>query len=304
MGLFSTMIQLQLQLFLLMAVGYFCKYIGILNDESKKSLSDLLIYVILPCNIINSFTSGIEVSSELIFNCFLSVAISCVIQIVSIYGGKLLFRNYPENKASAAKYALIVSNSSFIGIPVAECMYGNLGVLYTAIFQIPSRFTMWSAGLSLFTNVDRKETIKKVVTHPCVIACVGGFFLMLGGVTIPGFFGKTIASLSKCTSPVSMLVIGAILCGTDKKQLFKKDVLFFCFVRLILVAVITYVPLRALGVDRMISGMALIMTAMPAGSTTAILAQKYGCDAEYAAALIFTSTLLSIITIPILSIII
>ena len=134
MGLFSTMIQLQLQLFLLMAVGYFCKYIGILNDESKKSLSDLLIYVILPCNIISSFTSGIEVSSELIFNCFLSVAISCVIQIVSIYGGKLLFRNYPKNKASAAKYALIVSNSSFIGIPVAECMYGNLGVLYTAIF--------------------------------------------------------------------------------------------------------------------------------------------------------------------------
>ena len=63
MGLFSTMIQLQLQLFLLMAVGYFCKYIGILNDESKKSLSDLLIYVILPCNIISSFTSGIEVSS-------------------------------------------------------------------------------------------------------------------------------------------------------------------------------------------------------------------------------------------------
>ena len=114
MGLFSTMIQLQLQLFLLMAVGYFCKYIGILNDESKKLLSDLLIYVILPCNIISSFTSGIEVSSELIFNCFLSVAISCVIQIVSIYGGKLLFRNYPENKASAAKYALIVSNSSFI----------------------------------------------------------------------------------------------------------------------------------------------------------------------------------------------
>ena len=53
-------------------------------------------------------------------------------------------------------YGIICSNSSFIGIPVIESLYNSLGVMYTSIFQMPIRFTMWSAGLSLFTVVDKK----------------------------------------------------------------------------------------------------------------------------------------------------
>ncbi len=141
---------------------------------------------------------------------------------------------------------MIVSNSSFIGIPVAEAIYGHLGVLYTAIFQIPIRFTMWSAGLALFTNVGRKETIKKVATHPCIIACVVGFVLMVLDVTLSGFVGNTITSLSRCTGPLAMLVIGAILADADLKQLFEKKTLVFCFLRLIAFPLAVYGLLASL----------------------------------------------------------
>lgn len=298
---FKTMISLQLQLFLLIAIGYLCKKIKILTKEAQKSLSDLLIYVILPCNIIVGFTSGIEVSKDLLTCCGLALVISFVIQLFNTYVTKQLFRGWPKEKAGVAAYGMIVSNSSFIGIPVMEVLYGPIGVLYTAIFQIPIRFTMWSAGLALFTNVDRKTTIKKVLLHPCIIACAIGFVMMVMEWSFTGVIQSTITSVSKCTGPVSMLVIGAILGDINLKTLFDKHTFFFSFIRLIAFPALVFIVLHLLHIDRELMGVAVLLTAMPAGSTTAILAQKYGGDAEYGASLIFVSTLLSIVTLPIFS---
>ncbi|NCB51700.1 MAG: AEC family transporter [Clostridia bacterium] len=296
--LFSSMIELQLQLFLIMLIGFIAKKLKFINVAAQMSMSDLLIYIILPCNILSSFLSGIEVSPDLLRNSGFALLISLVVQLTAMYGSKLLFRRWPKEKSAVASYGMIVSNSSFIGIPVAEALYGHLGVLYTAIFQIPIRFSMWSAGLALFTNVGRKETIKKVATHPCILACVVGFALMALDVKLSGFLGDTITSLSRCTGPLAMLVIGAILADADPKQLFDGKILAFCFFRLIAFPLVVYGLLYLMKIDPMVTGIAVVLTAMPAGSSTAILAQKYGCDAEYGADLIFTSTLLSIITIP------
>lgn len=301
MSFFTTMVQLQLELFLLMVIGFICRRIGMINDSAKKSMSDLLIYVILPCNILHSFTSGVKVCSELIFNCILAVVISIVIQFAAIYGSRFIFKKQPIEKRNVASYGIIVSNSSFIGIPVADSVYGDIGVLYTSVFQIPMRFTMWTAGLALFTDINKKAAFKKVITHPCIIACVAGFIMMIAGFSFNGFVEDTVVALSKCTGPVSMIVIGSILYSTDKKQLFKKDVIIFCFWRLILFPLIVFIILKLLNVNETILGISVILTAMPAGSTTAILPEMYHCDSEYGAALIFTSTLLSIVTIPFLS---
>lgn len=298
---FNTMISLQLQLFILIAAGYLCKKIRIITKEAQKSLSDLLIYIILPCNIIAGFTSGIEVSGDLLIRCGLAFCISAVIQLFNTYVTRYLFFRWPREKAGVARYGMIVSNSSFIGIPVMEVLYGSLGVLYTAIFQIPIRFTMWSAGLALFTDVDRKATIKKVLLHPCIISCLIGFVMMVMEWSLSGIAQSTILSLSKCTSPVSMLVIGAILGDINLKKLFDKDVFIFSFVRLIAFPALVYLVLYFLGTDRELMGVAVLLSAMPAGSTAAILAQKYGGDAEYGATLIFVSTLLSIATLPVFS---
>ncbi len=295
------MISLQLQLFLLIAVGYLCKKIRILTKEAQKSLSDLLIYIILPCNIIVGFTSGIDVSKELLTCCLLALVISLVIQLFNTYATRHLFDRWPDGKAHVAAYGMIVSNSSFIGIPVMEVLYGPIGVLYTAIFQIPIRFTMWSAGLALFTNVDRKTTVKKVLLHPCILACFIGFPMMVMEWSFTGVVQSTILSLSRCTSPVSMLVIGAILGDINLKKLFDKHTFFFSFIRLLAFPTLVFLVLSLLKVDRTLMGVSVLLTAMPAGSTTAILAQKYGGDAEYGASLIFVSTLLSIMTLPLFS---
>ena len=299
MNLFFTMAQLQLEMFLLMSVGYLCKKLELITEAAERSLSDLLLYVILPANILHSFTSGVEVSASLMRNSLLAVLFSFVIQMTAIYSSKALFRNWPQEKGNVASYGMIVSNSSFIGIPVVERAYENLGILYTAFFQIPIRFTMWSAGLALFTAVDKKQAVKRILLHPCVIACEIGTVFMLLQWTLPGFLGDTVIALSHCTTPVSMLLVGSILAGADWRQVLQKDVLLFCLLRLVAFPLIVWVCLRALHADAVLTGVTVMLTAMPAGSTTAILPKKYGCDAKYGASLIFTSTLLSLLTIPV-----
>lgn len=301
MSFFTQMVQLQLELFLLMAIGFGSKKIKLLNDAAQKSLSDLLIYVILPANILNSFTNSVQVTPSLLQNFVLAFFISLAIQLAATYGGRWIFRKWPPEKAHVANYGLIVSNSSFMGIPVMERVYDSIGVVYTAVFQIPIRLTMWSAGLGLFTNVNGRQAFRKVVTHPCNIACLAGLCMMLLNWRIPGFVGDTVVGLSHCTGPLSMIVIGAILADAQVQALFQKDVLWFCLLRLVAMPLVVWGIMRLLGVDPVLTGVTVLLTAMPAGSTTAILPQKYDGDKAYGAALIFTSTLFSIATIPLLS---
>lgn len=297
------MLSLQFMLFTLMVAGIIIKKAGIITSENRKSFSNMLINVILPCNIVSSFMSGIQISGDFLKNCILALILSALIQIFVTYFNKLLFKKVTHNRKNVMSYGMICSNSSFIGLPVAEKLYGSMGVLYTSIFQIPVRFTMWTAGLALFTDVDRKSAFKKLIKHPCIIAIFIGFVLMLVPFSLPAFICDSINSVSKCTTPVSMFVIGAILADADIKTMFSKDVLYFSFWRLLGLPLLLWIILMPFHLDKLLVSICVIMSGMPAGSTTSILADQYGGDAMFASQMTFVSTLLSIITIPVLGLI-
>lgn len=304
MELIAKMCNLQVMLFILMAVGILVKKVGILTSENRKSFSNLLIQVVLPCNIVNSFMGGMEISPEFLRNCVLAVGLSALIQISVTWLNRILFRRAGSGRKNVMSYGMICSNSSFIGLPVAEELYGSLGVLYTSIFQIPVRFTMWTAGLALFTDVDKKSALKKLAKHPCIVAIFVGFFLMFLPVSLPGVLTSSINSISKCTTPLSMFVIGAILADADKKTMFSKDVLYFSFWRLLGLPLLVWLVLLPFHLDKLLVSICVIMSGMPAGSTTSILADQYGGDSMFASQMTFVSTLLSIITIPILGVVV
>lgn len=301
MEFFSEMLSLQLMLFVLILVGILVRRCGLLTESGCKMLSSLLINVILPCNIVHAFMSGAEVGADFAGNCFLMVGLSVIIQILAAVGNRFLFRRFPREKSSVLSYGMLCSNSSFVGLPIAEVLFGDIGVMYTSVFQIPIRFIMWTAGLSLFTDISRRDAVKKLIRHPCIIAVFVGLLLMVLPVELPGFIDDSVTALSRCTTPVSMLVIGSILAYAPIKSLFSAPVLYFSFLRLVAFPLLVYVLLLPFGMDRLLVDICLLMTAMPAGSSTSILANQYGCDAEFASEIIFTSTLFSIVTIPLIS---
>lgn len=300
MDFIFKMLNLQFMLFALIVAGIIANKLNIITSKNRKSFSDLLINIVLPCNIVNSFLSKVDISGEFFHNCILAILLSCCIQLFIPFISRFLFARFEKNEKSIMTYGMICSNSSFIGIPVAEALYGSLGVMYTSIYQIPIRFTMWTAGLSLFTQVDKKDACRKLAKHPCIIAIFVGFFLMLLPVSLPSFLQNTIASVSRCTIPLSMFVIGAILADADIRTIFTKKTLYFTFLRLILFPLFIFLVLKPFHLDPLLVSICVIMSGMPAGSTTSVLADKYGCDPVFASQIIFVSTLFSIFTIPVL----
>lgn len=302
MDFFWEMLSLQETLFLLILLGILVKKLKIVNENGRKTLSDLLIYAILPCNIVESFAEGIALPDGFAHTCVLAVCISIGIQALSVYGSKLVFCRYAANQKSVLSYGMICSNSRFVGLPIARLMFGDLGVIYTSVFQIPLRFTMWTAGLSLFTSVSRKDAFRKLVRHPCIVAVFVGLVLMVTPVSLPGFLSEGIASAGSCTVPLSMIVIGTILADAPIRSMFSKSVLWYACLRLILFPLLIWLVLKPFPLDPTLVNVCILMTGMPAGSTTSILADKYGGDAVFASQIIFVSTLCSILTIPLLTV--
>ena len=164
--------------------------------------------------------------------------------------------------------------------------------------MIPQRIMMWSAGLAVFTgSTDRKATAKKVLTHPCIIACVIGLILMLGKIKLPAGIDGAISALGNCNTAMSMVVIGMILAEIDWKQFWDPSVLRYAVHRLLVIPAYVFAACYCLGVSRDVLGVSVLLTAMPAGATTSILAEKYGMESEFATKMVVVSTCISLLTI-------
>lgn len=295
-------INLQLQIFLLLGVGYLLTKKGYFSKETRTQMTNIVLMIMLPCSIVMSFQ--IKLTNEIITSTCLVFLISICIQGFYALLNKILYRHDPLDKKICLQYGTMVSNAGFMGMPIAQGVFGDIGLLYASIFLIPQRIFMWSSGLSLFTSIDRKNLIKQVMTHPCIIAIYLGIIVMIFqyfDIIMPSFLQSTLSSLGKCSTAMSMLVIGGILADVEETHIFDKTLCLYSFYRLILIPLVIFVVLRLLHVDRLSSNVCILLSAMPAASTTAMLAQKYHQNAEFASKMIFVSTLLSLITLPILT---
>lgn len=161
----SHLLNLQGELFLLLITGTILRKRGILGQSAKEILTDLVIYLVLPCNIINSFR--MEFSSHILKAFFVILVVSAAIQLFCMFLNRILYRKETPEKRKVLQYATLVSNAGFMGNPVAEGVFGAVGLMYASVYLIPQRIVMWSAGIACFTESDsRRNVIKKVVTHP------------------------------------------------------------------------------------------------------------------------------------------
>lgn len=291
---------LQTTIFVLIATGFFVKRLGLVSKEGQKNITDLVINVVLPCNIITSFT--IEAGPETFRDCASIFAVSVGIQIFCVVYGKILYRRQDENRRKCLRYGTICSNAGFLGSPIAEGLFGETGLMYSSVYLIPVRVMMWSEGIAIFSGEKNfRSMAKKVATHPCVVACIAGILLMAGKITLPDFILTPLSTLGQCNTALSMLVIGMILAEIDLKTIFDKTVLWYSLNRLVVIPLVIYLVCLPLPVSATIRGISVLLAAMPAGATTSMLAAKYDRDPGFATKLVVFSTLCSIPAIMIWS---
>lgn len=299
MDSFFKMVDVQTVLFIYMAVGFGCRKAGIFNDVARDKLTDFVVFVTLPCMIFESFNMAFSLESlkQGALALLIAVGMSCVALLL----GKVLYNRFPYEEKSILQYGTLVSNSGFAGLPVVSGAYGDEGLFLGSLFIIPTRILMWSAGISLFTRADAKQAVKKVLLNPGIIAVEVGLVRMLFQIPLPHFVDTAVDNLGGCTSPMAMALVGAILVDVPLKTVFDLKSFYLVAVRQFLLPGICLAALRLLHVDPLTIGVSVVITGMPIGSTTAILAQKYVADAKFASKCVFISTLTCLVTVPILT---
>lgn len=299
----NMMWTLQGTMFLMVVIGTWMRKKNMLTGNTIGVLTELVLNLVLPCNIIGSFRMDFNFGILKKFVIILTIGI--LAQVLCYIICQFAFNRYDIMQKKVFKYATMVSNSGFLGNPIAEGIFGSTGLMYASIYCIPTRIAMWSVGLSQFTDeTDKKTAFKKVALHPCMIAVYVGLFFMVTRLQLPGFMEKTIDSIGKCTTPLTMLLIGCIIAEVnDLKTMVNKDVISFTIIRIVLIPALVFLGCRLAGIDHIITGVSVILSGMPAGSTTAILAAKYDGDYVFGTKLVVFSTILTLLSVPIWSMI-
>lgn len=289
----------QITIFALMMAGLVLSKVGILTGDARRMLSNLVIYFIMPGNILASFL--VKTSPETLLGCLAIFFVSCGVQVFTSTVARLCYPGVSDEAKRVLCYGTIVSNAAFLGNPVIEGLFGAQGLLYSSVFLIPHRVMMWTVGISYLSgDHKRKGVFKKVITHPCIVAVFIGMFFMLTQIQLPAAIYNPIKHVSNCNTAMSMIIIGGILSEISPKSVVDKRIVWFCTLRLILMPLMVMCGCKLLGLESLVTGVATVLTGMPAAATTAILAAQYGCDEKFAVKVVFMSTLLSMVTIPII----
>ena len=294
---FTGLFEMQGMLFTIMILGYIFRKAGMISDEGKSLLTDLVLYVTLPASIIKSFQ--IEFNHQILVSCIVVSVVAAGIQVGAWLLGMILYPGFPDERKKVLQYATICSNAGILGNPIAEGIFGSMGLLYASIYTIPQRTFMWSIGLTYFTQApDMKTLIKKVSTHPCIVSVVIGMLIMVFQIPVQGFLSLTIKNIAGGNTFLAMSLVGTILAEVPFRSLPEKDTVYYSFIRLFFIPFLVYLACHFAQVDSLVTGVSVVLSGMPSASVTAVLAAKYGKDEVFATKCVVLSTLLSMVTVP------
>jgi predicted permease len=296
---FETIITQIVVLFLIIIVGFYARKRNIINSEVNKGLTELLLNITLPFLVITSF--NFDFSVDMLFQSGVILVYTVCIFIISYLIGRVMYMKYPQNIKSVLIFTTMFSNCGYMGFPIIQSIYGKVGVFYAAIFNMVFNITIWTVGVALFTGKKDLSTTKKALLNPGTVSVYIGLFIFIFSIKIPGPIYKTFEMIGSMTSPLSMIVIGAMLGEMNIKEVFSSLPAYYSsFIRLILVPITVFFILKLLGASGMILGVLTLVSAMPTAVNTAIISEKYGGNSAFASKCVFISTVLSTLTIPLI----
>jgi len=280
-----------------MIPGYSLYKAKLLTDTGSKELARLLLYVILPAAIIRSY--HMAYSAQMAMGLLISFLLAVVALAVSVLLSRLCFRG---EQNAIENFSAAFSNAGFMGIPLVSAVIGSEAVCYGASFVAMLNIMQWTYGVFLITGDKKAIAPKKILGNPIIISFVIGVVLFLLPVQLPVFFTELLDGIAAMNAPIAMAVMGIYLAQVPLKALFSGwQGYAVSVVRLAVIPLITAVLLAVipLGSYQMKLSM-LIFAAAPVGSNVAVYAQLYGKDYRKAVKEVVLSTLLCIVTMPLI----
>ncbi|MDF2545717.1 MAG: hypothetical protein K0R93_615 [Anaerosolibacter sp.] len=301
-----------LVLFLLLIIGYICKKLRIISNDMNRDISNFITSIALPCLIIVTLSS-FEFSEETLVKSGKLFMISWGVYALSIAISYIVPKLIKAEGTSRDifQFMMVFSNVGFMGYPVVNAVFGETGVFYTALYNLPFNMVIWSFGVAVLSRPSMKQNklaldergsiqIKQLI-NPGLIAVFIGFTMFLTSTRLPGPVHQAFKMVGDVTTPMAMVFIGSILADIHIKEIFSNTKVFIVSaVRLVVLPILVLLILKMFDLDEIMTGIPVLIAAMPVAANCAIMATRYENDYHLASQAIFISTMLSMITIPLI----
>ena len=311
MELFFTIMSKLVILTIYIAVGYAARKLKILSEEFTDGIVKLLLFISLPALILNIFLTSFD--RNMIGQGIAMLVISFAIYIVSTPIGYITARamRLKRNQIGVTAFAVTFPNYTFIGIPVLTSILGDRVLMNASFGNLACSISVYTIGMLTISKfgTEAKGGLRlmadRMVKMPVNYALLGGLILALLNVNPPEPVTDTLNGLANLTTPMAMIYIGATLTKNDPREILGDwRVYITAAMRLLVIPLVIYLIGRIFIKDPVFLNTIVIGAAIPTASFCALFAREYGGDEVLASKYIFISTLLCLVTIPLVYMII
>jgi len=283
-------------MYILMFIGFIVYRKKIIDEKGSRQMANLLVWVINPLVMLMSYQ--MEFSMEKLKQLGISFALSLVSMIIGIIIAEIIFKD----NQGIDKLAVSFANGGFIGIPLVTNILGAENVFFLSAYFVCFWVLNYTYGIYRISEDKSLVSLKKILGNPGIIAIIVGFLIFISPVKLPKIVYDAFNFIGNTNTPIAMIVLGTYIAESGLTTLFtNKRTYFICFIKLIVI------PLIMVGIYKLlpsslndIKKVLLIAMSAPVAVTVSMFSQIYGKDYKYAAQLVGLSTLLSLVTIPLI----
>ena len=287
-------------LFLLIGAGALGVKMGWLKAEGRQMLSSLLVNLVVPAMIVNSYR--MEFSMEILRNLLAAFGLSVLAILMGTVLTLLLTARQKDSRTPIFRFACVFSNAAYMGFPLISALFGAEGLLYASAYVTVFNILLWTMGYGMVSGNNSPKAIARSLLHtPVLYAMVVGLSIYLLQIPVPTLIAQPLELLGGMNTPLSMLITGILIASGDLGSILRdKHIWKLAGVRMLLIPAVCLAAFAVLGLLRfgMSAQVVLLLECCPAAAITSVFAVQFGHDEHFAAGSVVLTTLLSILILP------
>ena len=303
-------------LIVLAVPGFILKKTKILSEHAGEAISALVLYGCQPVHVFMSFQE--HYNPDIAINMLIVLGLATLLHGIMLGVVHLVIRGKNDQaKKRVARFACVFSNCGYMGIPFLQSIFPGVGevIIYASVVIAVHNVLNWTVGVYMITGNKKDMSAKKILLNPTIIATVLGAILFITvrkplsslateGTSLAVFLNKFMGSLGmlgNMITPLAMTVIGIRFANVNLKKIFlDKWAYVVCVIKLIVMAVITMLVVAWLPISDVVKYVLFFVLAMPSATSTTLLTVRFGGDGDSASIYVVLTTILSVLTIPLM----
>lgn len=296
----ATKTSLQIiQMLVILFIGAYAYKKEIISDSGLKTLTNVLLEIVSPLLIFTSYQR--DYNPEQVKGLVVTFCLSIFSIIVAIIVSLIVIKKSDKRDYLVERMAIMYTNCGFIGLPLMSALYGSIGVFYCTGFITAFNLICWSYGISMLVKLPIKEKLIKIFSGRNMIAIFLGLFCYFFSIRLPNTLLIPMTSIGSMNATLALLIVGATIMMNPIKSMFSNSRGYYILIiHNVLIPLLIIFLLIKVNTTDMIKNIILIAMACPVGATTTTFSLKFNRDEKYASSLLGLSTLVCVITIPVL----